>query len=209
LPGDWRTGYHRRLLVQRRQAVEDFVPSRVETLQRMLEASYQMLANNVRGLDLEAALFVPPGGYRSAVGTLKHIAGWSRVYRSYAFDEEPRHWRWIDWPRGLRDTIVKSQDYLDEVIAWTDEAHRLWMRDLERLSDDDVDSIRRLHWGASATLFEVVGMISRHHVYHTGELNQLLSIYKGEAWEETEEVEENNVSTVGHRVRPPWMDQRG
>lgn len=44
-------------------------------------------------------------------------------------------------------------------------------------------------------------------VYHAGELNQVLSICRGEAWEEGEEVEENNVSTVGHRVQPPWLDR--
>jgi hypothetical protein len=36
----------------------------------------------------------------------------------------------------------------------------------------------------------------------------LLSIYRGEAWEETEEVEENNISTIGHRVRPLWLDNQ-
>ena len=55
-----------------------------------------MLADNVCGLRIDEALFVPPGGYRSTLGTLKHIAGWSHVYRSYAFDAEPRHWEHID-----------------------------------------------------------------------------------------------------------------
>jgi hypothetical protein len=27
----------------------------------------------------------------------------------------------------------------------------------------------------------------------------------GEAWEYGEEVEENHISTLGHRVRPPWI----
>jgi hypothetical protein len=183
------------------------MPSKVEMMRSVLASSYQMLVTNVRGLELEAALFVPPGGYRSTLGTLKHIAGWSHVYRSYAFDVEPKHWHYIEWPRGLRDTIDKSQAYVDEVIAWAGEAHRLWMRDLEPLSDEEGDSVRRLHWGGTASLFDVVAMISRHHVYHAGELNQLLSIHKGEAWDEGEEVEENHISTAGHRVRPPWMNR--
>jgi hypothetical protein len=44
-------------------------------------------------------------------------------------------------------------------------------------------------------------------VYQTGEINQLLSIVRGEAWEEYEEVEENHIPTAGHRVRPPWLSQ--
>src|SRR5437870_816754 len=64
-----------------------------------------MLADNVRGLRIDEALFVPSGGYRSTLGTLKHIAGWSHVYRSYAFERQPKHWAQIDWPRGLRETV--------------------------------------------------------------------------------------------------------
>jgi hypothetical protein len=38
-----------------------------------------------------------------------------------------------------------------------------------------------------------------------GCIRRVLSIYRGEAWEETEEVEEDNISTVGHRSnRPGW-----
>ena len=33
----------------------------------------------------------------------------------------------------------------------------------------------------------------------------LLSIARGEAWEYTEEVEENHISTAEHGVRPGWM----
>jgi hypothetical protein len=45
------------------------------------------------------------GGYRSILGILKHTAGWSHVYHSYAFDATPRHSNAVDWPRGLRDTV--------------------------------------------------------------------------------------------------------
>jgi len=42
-------------------------------------------------------------------------------------------------------------------------------------------------------------------VYHAGEINTIPAVHRGEAWEYTEEVEKNHISTVGHRVRPPWM----
>ncbi len=147
-----------------------------------------------------------PGGYRSTLGMLKHIAGWSHVYRSYAFDAVPRHWAQLDWPRGLRDTIVPSQEYLDEVVAWAQAAHADWRRYLGGLSDDAaLDELCHLHWGELRPLFDIVETIARHHVYHAGEINLLLSIVRAEAWEEFEEVEENHISTVGHRVRPPWL----
>jgi hypothetical protein len=48
-------------------------------------------------------------------------------------------------------------------------------------------------------------MVANHTCYHAGEINMLLSIARGEAWEYSEEVEENHISTAGHRLRPGWM----
>ncbi|MBV9328025.1 MAG: hypothetical protein JO352_30290 [Chloroflexi bacterium] len=63
-----------------------------------------------------------------------------------------------------------------------------------------------MHWGELRPLFDMVAAIARHRVYHAGEINQLLSIARVEAWEEYEEVEENHISTIGHRVRPSWLE---
>lgn len=175
---------------------------------RLLESSYMIVMRHFENISLAESLFVPEGGYRSVLGTLKHIAAWSHVYRSYAFDETPKRWNDIDWPHGLRDTIIKSDQYLSAVIEWFRDAHREWLDNLKALADDQVDDLRSLHWGAEEPLFNIVVRIAEHNIYHAGELNQVLSICRGEAWEELEEVEENNISTVGHRVRPPWLDDR-
>lgn len=180
--------------------------TRLGLIINMLGTAHRVVLENVETVTLEEALFVPQGGYRSIMGTLKHIAGWSHVYRSYAFDEYPKNWQTIDWPYGRRDTIIPSEAYFSALINWFEETHRLWVEDLQDLSDDQLDELRPLHWGETAPLWEIIGMISRHHVYHAGEINQLLSICRGEAWEEGEEVEENNISTIGHRVKPPWRD---
>ncbi len=181
--------------------------SQVQLTRDMLEGAYLTMIRNVEGVTLEEALFVPEGGHRSIIGTLKHAAGWSHVYRSYAFDEHPLDWRDIDWPHGMQDTIVASEEYLGDVIDWFKESHRKWIDALVRVTDEQLEEKRLLHWGEEAPLFDIVARIARHHVYHAGELNQVLSIVRGEAWEEGEEVEENNVSTVGHRVRPPWLEE--
>jgi len=174
----------------------------------MLDYAYQNMEGHFSKLTLEEAIFVPQGCYRSVLGTLKHAAGWSHVYRSHAFDPHPQRWEQLDWPHGLRDTIIISEQYLRDVISWFDEAHRLWMTGLAQIQEDQLDELRPLHWGKRAPLHEIVTIIASHHVYHAGELNQLLSICRGEAWEETEEVEENNISTDGHRVKPGWLDNQ-
>ena len=94
------------------------------------------------------------------------------------------------------------------MIAWFDDAHHRWLTDLAQIQEGQLDELRPLHWGQRMPLYEIVTIIAGHHLYHAGELNQVLSICRGEAWEETEEVEENNISTVGHRVKPPWLDHQ-
>jgi hypothetical protein len=65
-----------------------------------------------------------------------------------------------------------------------------------------------LHWETTAPLRDIVVMVNHHFVYHAGELNMLLSIARGEAWEMGEEVEENHIDTFGHGVRGPWMSAK-
>lgn len=122
------------------------------------------------------------------MGTLKHAAGWSHVHRSYAFDAEPRHWMENNWPHGLRDTIIKSEEYWQELIKWFDDAHQRWVEDLTSAGENVLDELRPVHWGDKSPLPEIVRRIAQHHIYHARELNQIISIYRGEAWEETEEL---------------------
>jgi uncharacterized damage-inducible protein DinB len=181
------------------------VRSRVELAQHLLDHAYRTATDNLAALTLDEALFAPTGGYRSVLGTLKHMAGWSHVYNSFAFDPAPTGWTAIDWPRGLREKMEPSRSYLDEVIAWFGRSHELWMRFLARLDEEHLDLPHRLHWGQTAPLYDIVVLVASHHLYHAGEINQLLAISRGEAWEEGEEVEENHIDTMGHRVRPPWQ----
>jgi hypothetical protein len=178
--------------------------TQVELTRKMLDSAFGILSDNLKGLTLKEALFVPSGGYRSIIGTLKHIAAWSHVYRSYAFDPSPISWSNLQWPHGLRDTIIKSDSYLTDLIQWLNLAHKLWQQSLLPIRDKDLDQLRSVHWGETMLLWDIVRLIAHHHIYHAGEINQLLSICRHEAWEEGEEVEENLIGSEGHRVLPPW-----
>ena len=162
---------------------------------------------NIRSIKPEEALQAA-GGYRSILGILKHTAGWSHVYRSYAFDAEPKHYAQTAWPRGLRDTVETTKEYYDEIVAWLDRSFDEWKSSLTGVADDDFDRPHLVHWGATMPLWDIVALISNHFAYHTGEINAVLSIIRAEAWEYTEEVEENHISTTGHRLRPGWMSEQ-
>jgi hypothetical protein len=167
-----------------------------------LEEARRMFVDNIRGLSLEEALDAG-GGYRSILGLMKHTAGWSEVYHSYAFDPEPRHWDDADWPRGLRERIEPSQVYVDEVAAWFERGAERWLASVDGAAD--LDEPRPVHWGERHPLREIVAMVAGHWQYHAGEINAILAIRRGEAWEVGEQVEENHISTVGHTVRREWI----
>jgi uncharacterized damage-inducible protein DinB len=170
----------------------------------MLQWARQQWLRNVQTLTLGEALFAADG-HRSILGVLKHLGGWTHVYRSYAFDVDPKHFAETSWPRGLTQTIDPSSEYVTEVIAWLDAGLTAWDDELAQVGDDDLARPRPVHWGGSLPLREIVGIVVHHVAYHTGELNMLLSIARQEAWEYGEEVEENHISTDGHGVRPHWM----
>jgi uncharacterized damage-inducible protein DinB len=167
----------------------------------VLEDARRMFVDNVDGLKL-GEMLEAAGGYRSILGLMKHVAGWAAVYHSYAFEAEPRHWGETDWPRGLLEEIDPSDAYVAEVRAWYDRSVERWLADVEAA---DLDEPRPVHWGQELPLREIVAILASHWTYHAGEINEILAIRRGEAFEYGEQVEENHISTVGHRVRRPWM----
>jgi hypothetical protein len=168
----------------------------------VLDDAHRTFVDEVDGLSIDEALD-SARGYRSILGIIKHTAAWSAVYRSYAFDEDPRHWDRTDWPRGLRDRIDPSDEYLREVVAWFERSFQRWLDDVAEPAD--LSAVKPLHWGAEAPLREIVAMVAGHWTYHAGEINEILAIRRREAWEYGEEVEENHIDTTGHGVRPAWM----
>lgn len=170
----------------------------------LLEQAHDTFKRNIDGITLDESL-QSAGGYRSVLGLIKHTAAWSHVYYSFAFEQQPRHWIATSWPLGVRDTIVPEQAYLDEVRDWYGRSFSLWRDALAPLREAAFSEPRMCHWRATAPLSEIVVMVANHWVYHAGEANAILSSVRGEAWEYTEEIEENHISTAGHRVRPDWM----
>lgn len=168
----------------------------------MLESAHETFVENIRDISIEEALDAA-GGYRSILGIAKHVAAWSAVYHSYAFEPEPRHWDRTGWPRGLRDRIEPTSAYIDEVAAWFERSYARWRDSIG--AADDFEGPRPVHWDDTAPLRDIVAMAAGHWSYHAGEINMILAIRRGEAWEYGEEVEENHISTSGHGVRPDWM----
>jgi uncharacterized damage-inducible protein DinB len=180
---------------------DDGVGAEHDVARSMLEEAHSVFVDNVRDLTIEEALDAG-GGFRSILGLMKHVAGWSAVYHSYAFDAVPRSWEETDWPRGLRDSIDQSDAYLHEMRTWFERTYASWQ---SSVAEADLGSVRPVHWGETKPLRDIVAIMAANWAYHAGEINEILAIGRGEAWEWGEEVEENHISTEGHGVQPPWM----
>jgi len=163
-----------------------------------------MFAGQVKSLPLDDALFAA-GGWRSGLGVLKHLGAWLHVYHSYAFETQPRHWTATSWPRGLREEVDASDEYLREVVSWIEDAFAKWDADIAAMVEGTLGEKRPLHMGISVPLADIVNLQMQHVAFHLGEFNMLLSIKRQEAWEWGEEVEENHIDTFGHGVRAHWM----
>ncbi len=177
--------------------------ARSDLLLHALSSARDMLHANIEHVTFEESL-AAAGGYRSIIGLIKHIAGWSHVYHSYAFDPQPRHWEQTAWPRGLREAIDRTPEYLDELRAWLDRSFDAWTSAIRDRSDAELDAARPLHWGKTAPLYETAVLVAEHWTYHAGEINAILAVVRGESWEEGEQVEENHIDSTGHRVTLPW-----
>jgi uncharacterized damage-inducible protein DinB len=166
-----------------------------------LEHGRQIFLDDVEGLTLGEALDTA-GGYRSILGLIKHTAGWTAVYHSYAFADTPVPWESTDWPRGLRETIDPSEDYLHEVLEWFERGSQSWLDTVR--GGVDLDEPRPTHWGENQPLREIVANVATHWAYHAGEINLILAVRRREAWEYGEHVEENHIATLGRSVRREW-----
>jgi hypothetical protein len=137
---------------------------------------------------------------------MKHTAGWTVVYHSYAFDESPRSWTDIAWPRELRERIEPTEEYVDEVRRWFRRSSKRWIESID--GPVDLGQRRPVHWGERWPLRDIVADVAAHWTYHAGEINAILAIRRREAWEYGEHVEENHIATVGHSVRRPWITDK-
>ena len=173
-----------------------------ELARYVFEDARKTFIDEVIGITLDEALDAGDG-LRSILGLMKHTAGWTDVYRSFAFDEVPLGWTDIEWPRGLRQQIEPTRAYLDEMRTWFEAAAEKWLAALE--PPVDLAESRPVHWGECLPLGEIVALAGGHISYHAGEINMILAIRRREAWEYGEHVEENHITTLGHSVRRPWM----
>lgn len=101
---------------------------------------------------------------------LVHLAAWTDVYRSFAFEDRRESLLRMDVP-GTADAAV----------AWLDRAQDRFVDALARLAPGAFDEPRPAHWGELMPLSTLAGVIELEHIHHGAEISLLRDLHRGSA----------------------------
>lgn len=99
-----------------------------------------------------------------------HVAGWTDVYRTWAFEDERPMLTDFEVP-GTRDGLVQ----------WVLDAQSEFARHVDALTADDLTALRPAHWGEDVLLHRLVAIISYEHTHHGAEIGALRDLHRGHA----------------------------
>jgi uncharacterized damage-inducible protein DinB len=136
---------------------------------------------NLQSVPLEAYAWVPPRGARTIVDLLIHLGMTRLAYDDHAFRGGKLRWGVppLAPPRGEAAEPGR-------LVEWLESAQSRLLESVAALSDSDLDTPRKTHWGAEMETRQIVAGMVRHDHYHAGEINHIRSLHAGDdrwAWE--------------------------
>ncbi len=130
------------------------------------------LLGNIRQIDDAGWKWKPQGGDRSIAGVIWHAGSAKFLWHSHAFGDGS-----ITWGHPL--TAQSHARTIDEALPWIREGHRLFVEGVASLSDGDLPTMRRVHWGEQFPASFVINSIMQHDLFHAGEINHLRALMQG------------------------------
>jgi hypothetical protein len=113
-----------------------------------------------------------PGATRTIESMVLHVAACKIMYADYAFGPGTKQWGTPDvegpWEPGAAP--------MTEAIGWLRGTHRSFRKEVEALTDDDLDQPRMCNWGELRPTRWILAAIIGHDFYHAGEINHLRSL---------------------------------
>ena len=114
--------------------------------------------------------WLPSGGARSIRDLVQHIGGSKLMYTDAAFG---------DGTLGFDDPLVQGEGSLDTVglgVAWLRAAHAALRAGVAGLDDAALDADIGMPFGRIGNAEEMLDQLTRHEVYHTGEINHIRAL---------------------------------
>jgi len=99
-----------------------------------------------------------------------HLAAWTDVYRSFAFE---------DGSESLLRVVVPGT--ATDSVAWLERAQDRFVEAVAGLAPMAFDERRPAHWGEEVRLSTLVGLIEFEHTHHGAEISLLRDLRRGAA----------------------------
>ena len=136
---------------------------------------WHSLLTNVRALDREDWLWLPPDGARPIAEMVAHVGACKYMYENHAFGDEA-----LEWGQPLtsqRRLTVAEPAAIEELIAWLEEAQRRLRASVDALADDaELMRPRRANWGELKETRWLIKSTIEHDLYHAGEINRMRAL---------------------------------
>lgn len=101
---------------------------------------------------------------------LVHLAAWTDIYRSFAFEDGTESLLRMDVP----GTAAAA-------VAWLKLAQDRFVDALAQVAPSALDEPRPAHWGEQVPLSVLVGLIEIEHTHHGAEISLLRDLHRGAA----------------------------
>jgi hypothetical protein len=133
-------------------------------------ADWHSLLSNLRTVDPEDWLWVPPGGHRSIREIVGHVGECKIMYNNHAFGDATFTW---DEPHVDAENALAT---VDSAIAWLKTTYEPLRANVEALDDSELNQPRKTNWGELKETRWIIGIMIQHDLYHAGEINHLRSL---------------------------------
>jgi uncharacterized damage-inducible protein DinB len=159
----------------------------IEQYLYLMDAAYagpdsHSLLGNVRSLDADDWLWLPPGGARPIAEMVAHVGACKYMYENYAFGDAALQW---GEPLTNERRITSAEPAaIDEIIAWLEEGQRRLRASVEALTDDaELLRERATNWAELKETRWIIKSMIEHDVYHAGEINRMRALrQKDDRW---------------------------
>jgi uncharacterized damage-inducible protein DinB len=133
------------------------------------------LLNNVRALEADDWLWLPPDGARTVAEMVAHVGACKYMYENYAFGDAA-----LQWGQPLtneRRLAAAEPSAIEELIAWLDESQRRLRASVDALTDDaELVRERNTNWGEMKETRWIIKSMIEHDLYHAGEINRMRAL---------------------------------
>jgi DinB superfamily len=132
---------------------------------------WHSLLTNLRALEPEDWLWLPPGGQRSIRDIVEHVGECKIMYHNYAFGDGQLTW---DEPHVDADSALAT---VDSAIEWLQRVHESLRESIATLESDDLGRSRQTNWGELKETRWIIGIMIQHDLYHSGEINHIRALH--------------------------------